>query len=380
MKIRLPKSRLIEVSKLRRNKSNVKLHPKGQVEGLAKLIEMVGFKDPIVIDKKLVVWAGHGRLDAAEHLGMKQVPCIDIDQLTISQKKAFMLMDNRINESDWNVPNVGLVLGEIPDFDFGEYHMDFGDMASIMEEEEVIPEPPKKPKAKHGDAYQLGAHKIMCGDATKDLDNLYNTKPDIVITDPPYGMNLDTDWTDAKSSLEFLKHTGASAHGNKYPRVINDDKPFDPTYLLKFKEVFLWGADYYKDKLPNDGSWFVWDKRLTEAFDRMYGSTFELCWSKVKHRREIIRVKWAGIFGTERQDVKGRLHPTQKPLEIPRFFIEKFSKENHIILDPYLGSGSTLIACEQTKRICYGMEIDPAYIDVIIKRWENFTGKKAVKV
>jgi DNA modification methylase len=217
----------------------------------------------------------------------------------------------------------------------------------------------------------------MCGDATKDLDKLYNTKPDLLLTDPPYGMNLNTDFTDMK---------GISG-GNQYRPVINDDKDFDPSHLMDYNEVFLWGADYYAERIlnRNDGSWFVWDKteggiRTNSTYDKMFGSNFELCWSKVKHKRQVIPVLWKGIFGLSKEDTKKRIHPTQKPTKLIRFFIDTFSKENHSILDPYLGSGSTLIACEQTNRICYGMEIDPAYIDVIIQRWENFTGKKAIKI
>jgi len=256
-----------------------------------------------------------------------------------------------------------------------KFDMDFG-----IEEEE-IPEKPKKPKAKLGEIYQLGKHRIMCGDATKDIPKLIKKlKINILLTDPPYGMNLDTDWTDAKTNLKFLKTTGAPKHGNRYEKVIGDDVEFDPSHLLKYKEVFLWGADYYSCNLPKDGSWLVWDKRVDPNLDDVYGSNFELCWSKTKHKRDIIRVKWAGIFGTETQDIKKRIHPTQKPIEVFTWILNKFTKKNHAVLDCYLGSGSTLIACEKSDRICYGMELDPGYIDVIITRWENYTGKKAKKI
>ena len=185
--------------------------------------------------------------------------------------------------------------------------------------------------------------------------------------------------------------------GNKYDKVIGDNEDFSPqlinTVFDNFgycKEIFLWGADYYSDYLPNknEGSWFVWDKRSNEnqdieiikQADKMFGSCFELCWSKTKHRREIARVKWAGIFGTETEFDKGRVHPTQKPIKLSSWFINKFSNENENIIDLYGGSGSTLIACEQLNRNCYMMELSPIYCQVIINRWEDYTGEKAEKL
>ena len=378
--VKIPTPKLININELKPNTKNVKQHPKEQIQDLARLMDYVGFKDPIVIDEDYTIFAGHGRLEAAKLKGMTEVPCVFMENLTDEQKKWFLLADNRINESEWNEDNVKLMLEDIGSFTFEDFNMKFDDFEiKVTEELEEIPEPPPEPKAKLGDVYQLGEHRVMCGDSTKDLDTLLDKEIDLLLTDPPYGMNLNTDWTGAKSNLKFIEDKKAFG-GNRYNPVLNDDVEFNPTHLLKYKEVILWGADYYADKLPKDGSWFVWDKRLTDDADKMYGSTFELCWSKIPHKRDILRVKWAGIFGTETQDIKKRVHPTQKPLEVSTYFIEKLTKENNTVLDCYLGSGSTLIACEQTNRICYGMELDPAYIDVIIERWENFTNQKAIKV
>ena len=133
-------------------------------------------------------------------------------------------------------------------------------------------------------------------------------------------------------------------------------------------------------KNKNNGSWIVWDKRLEESADKMYGSCFELCWSKNKHKREIARIKWAGIFGTEKEPEHKRFHPTQKPVELSSWFVKHFSGEKSLVIDLFLGSGSTIIAAEKTGRICYGMEIDPKYVDVIIKRYEDYVGGKATKI
>ena len=213
-------------------------------------------------------------------------------------------------------------------------------------------------------------------------------KADMVFTDPPYGMNLDTYYSSMKSEI-FKGGIG----GKKYDAGKVDE--FHPEMInavlsIPAKEVFMWGADYFAELLPNknDGSWIVWDKRANGnnddaedcSSDKMYGSCFELCWSKQKHKRDIARVKWAGIFGMSSQDQNKRFHPTQKPLELCGWFLKRYSKENENIIDLFGGSGSTLIACEQLDRNCYMMELDPHYVDVIIARWEQFTGKKAVLI
>jgi site-specific DNA-methyltransferase (adenine-specific) len=278
--------------------------------------------------------------------------------------------------------------------DFGfDIDLDIEEEQEIVEDE--VPDVPEEPKAKLGDIYQLGNHRLMCGDSTseKDVAKLMNgVKADMVFTDPPYGMNLDTDFSGMKNKLDFAKEKGFTG-GKKYEQGIVDDfnpKMIDLIMQLDVKETFLWGADYFAELLPNknDGSWIVWDKRangndnIEEDYssDKMYGSCFELCWSKNKHKRDIARVKWAGVFGTEQEFDHKRYHPTQKPIKLCEWFIKRYSNDDNAILDLFGGSGSTLIACEQLNRKCYMMEYDPHYIDVIIQRWENFTGEKAVKL
>jgi DNA modification methylase len=233
----------------------------------------------------------------------------------------------------------------------------------------------------------------MCGDSTSedDVETLLNgQRMNMVYTDPPYGMNLDTDFSSMKNHLDFAQEKGFVG-GKKYDAGIVDEfspKMVDAVLRINADEVFMWGADYYAELLPNrnDGAWIVWDKRANgngdddEDYqsDKMYGSCFELCWSKRKHKRDIARVKWAGVFGTEQEPEHKRFHPTQKPVKLSSWFIDRFSKEGETVLDLFGGSGSTLIACEQLGRTCYMMELDPHYCDVIIQRWENLTGEKAV--
>jgi DNA modification methylase len=258
-----------------------------------------------------------------------------------------------------------------------------------LTDEDAVPDVPEEPTTKLGDIYQLGNHRLMCGDSTSidAIDKLMNgQKADMVFTDPPYGMFLNADYSGAKSSLGFFKEKGVKG-GKKYDNVIGDHDDFTPelinTVFASFgycKEIFLWGADYYAELLPNknDGSWVVWDKRLDESADKMYGSTFELCWSKFKHKRMMARVKWAGIFGTEKEFDRKRHHPTQKPVNLVSWFFDYFSlKDKKNVVDLYGGSGSTLIAAEKSGKNSYVMELDPKYCDVIVKRWEDFTGQKA---
>ena len=228
-------------------------------------------------------------------------------------------------------------------------------------EDDHIPEV-KESRVKLGDVWQLGNHRLMCGDSTKESDvkKLMNgDKADMVFTDPPYGMNLDTDYSKMKNNSTFAKEKNVK-DGKKYNKVIGDHNDFRPelisTIFKNFdycKEVFIWGIDYFAEHIENKnkGSWFVWDKRVEESFDKMYGSCFELCYSKNKHKREIIRIRWASVFGTEKEFDHKRQHPTQKPILLSENFVSKYSKKDNIVIDLYLGSGSTLIACEKTNRI-----------------------------
>lgn len=383
--------------------NNSRTHSEEQVNQIVASINEFGFTNPLLIDEKDNIIAGHGRLLASKKLKMEEVPCIVLSGLTEAQKKAYIIADNKMAlNAGWDDELLKIELENLKelDFDLELTGFDVDELDDILkpieEEQEIVEddfdiEPPEEPKAKYGDIYQLGNHRLMCGDSTseEDVEKLMNgNKADMVFTDPPYGMNLDTDFSGMKSKI-FKGGNG----GNEYDAGIVDD--FNPEMInkimaLDIKETFLWGADYFAELLPNknDGSWIVWDKRangnddIAEDYssDKMYGSCFELCWSRTKHKRDIARVKWAGMFGMEKQDNKKRLHPTQKPLELCNWFITRYSKDNSNILDLFGGSGSTLIACEQLNRKCYMMELDPHYIDVIIQRWENFTGKKAVKL
>ena len=375
------------------------------VKYVANSIKEFGFKVPIIIDSNNVIVAGHTRLKASKVLKLEEVPCIIADDLNEEQIKAFRLADNKVSElAEWDF---GLLSEELDDIlniemnDFGfDLSIDLPNEEKETEEDDFEIEVPEEPKSKYGDIYQLGEHRLMCGDSTKEEDVaklMDGQVADMVFTDPPYGMKLDTDWSGAKSKQQFYQEKGCKEQGNKYDKIIGDNEDFKDELVTTIfdnfgycKEIFVWGADYYPYLLKDYalGNMFVWDKRSNEETnidyvnqsDKMFGSQFELCWSKNKHRKQIARVKWCGIFGTEKEFDKKRCHPTQKPSTLARWFIEKYSKEKELIVDIYGGSGSTLIACEQLDRKCYMMELDPKYVDVIISRWEQFTGEKAVLI
>ena len=367
---------------------------------LKQSIEEFGYVEPIVVNKRTRhVVGGNQRLKALEDLGIEEVEAVFVD-LDDAREKALNVALNKIT-GEWDYPKLKDLLEEL---DTGEIDIeltgfDMVEIEDLMTQfhvpeeiiEDEVPEPPEEAITKRGDIWKLGNHRVMCGDSTikEDVDKLMNgKKADMVFTDPPYGMSLNTDWSSAKASSKFAKEKNVIS-GKKYRPVIGDNEDFVPILITSVfdnfsycDEIFLWGADYYSELLinRNSGSWLVWDKRIDESMDKMYGSCFELCWSKNKHKREIIRVRWAGIFGTEQEFDHKRFHPTQKPIKLCSWFINKFSNIGDIVVDLFLGSGSTLIACEQANRICYGMEIEPIYCDVIIRRWEAFTGQKAVKV
>lgn len=380
------------VGKLKPYDKNTRKHAEYDVSQIAKSIEQYGFNDPIGIwGKDNIIVEGHGRFLAAKKLGMDKVPCIRLDDLTDEQRREYAIMHNKTAElSAWDFD---LLAAEIDGLDFSGFDIDWGLPADEEETEIVEDEAPEvdeehEPICQLGDIWQLGEHRLMCGNSTdKDtVARLMNgEKADMVLSDPPYGMCLDTDFSGAVGSLGRKGGT----RGNKYDKVIGDNEDFKPELVSTFfenfgycKEVFLFGADYFAELLPNknDGSWLVWDKRKESQADAI-GSEFELIWSKNKHKRRMLRHDWFGFLSSENaKDAQHRVHPTQKPVTLLADIIKQWGDGCNIIVDLYGGSGSTLIACEQLNRHCYMLELSPKYCDVIIKRYENLTGKKAVKI
>ena len=362
---------------------------------IAESLKRYGAARSIVIDEDGRILAGNGTVEGAKKAGIDKLRIIEAEGdeliavrragLSEDQKVGLALADNRSSDlSEWDHDMLRQLSEEhdlTPWFEDDELLAEVLDTVEGNTDPDDVPEPPEEPVTKPGDLWVLGDHRLLCGDSTDVLavERLMDgKKADMVFTDPPYGMNLDTDYSSMEGKL------GIKA-GKSYKPVAGDNDDFKPeliqTVLGVFgycKEVFLWGADYYAELLPekNQGSWIVWDKRRDEKQDRGFGSTFELCWSKTKHKRDMARIEWFGCFSGA--ESRNRVHPTQKPVALAEWFFDRWGNNGDVVVDLYGGSGSTLIACEKTSRHCRMMELDPAYCDVIVKRWEQFTGKKAM--
>ena len=222
-----------------------------------------------------------------------------------------------------------------------------------------------------GQLWQLGEHRLICGDCTnvEIIERLMQGETaDMVFTDPPYGMRLDADF-------ELMSKRSNRVMGNKYSDVINDDKDFDPMPFIKMfpeaKEQMWWGADYYYDKLPPNGSWIVWVKRNENMTD-IIGNHFEVCWSMAKHKRKVVFKAWSGV--TARNPEFSREHPTEKPIELNAELIAEATVAGDLVIDLFAGVGTTLIACERLGRKCRAVEIEPKYVAVALERWATMTG------
>ena len=364
-------------------------------ERLKKQIKELGVYKPMIACPKnggYTVLGGNMRLRALKELGIKEVDISIVHPKSKAEKIKYALSDNdRAGEYE-EEKLAELVYPYMQDIDLEEFKIDLEEPAELKEvlkgygpdldsnEDEMLEIDDTPAITKKGDLFILGKHRLLCGDAAKEKDVerlMGEKKADMVFTDPPYGMNLDTNFSRMSNRKSALNKRCRSKN---YEKVIGDINFFDPKEIFIFfgycKEIFLWGADYYSEKIPNRkrGSWFVWDKRSGLEDIEFSLSEFELCWSKNKHHRKIIRIRWFGALGTEQEDIKKRIHPTQKPIILCEWFINQFSSPKQLIWDGYLGSGTTLIACERTDRICYGMEIDPKYCDAIIKRYSDYTG------
>lgn len=386
----------LNIDDLTPDPQNAKEHPAWQVEQIKASIESFGNLDPIGVwgDDNLIV-EGHGRYIALKELGYNEVEVIRLDWLTDEERRAYALAHNKLTmNSGFDIDALNLNLGAISEIDMSLFGFDTKVIEGPTDEPEgdEMPDEDDVPeRCKTGDVWKLGEHRLICGDSTDAavIKKLMNgKKAELVLSDPPYGMKLDADFSTIKGSLKSL---GRKNHtqGNKYDNVKGDHDDFTPALINTFfenfaycKEIFLFGADYFAELLPdkNDGSWLVWDKRK-ETQAEAIGSEFELIWSKSKHKRRMLRHDWFGFLSSEdAADARHRVHPTQKPVSLLVDILKQWGEKADIVVDLYGGSGSTLIACDQLEKKCYMCELEPHYCDVILKRWEDTTGGKAVVI
>ena len=373
------------------NPKNLKNHPKNrnkhgqdQIDRLAELYKYHGVRHPIIVSNlsKAIV-AGHGRKLAAIRAGVKEMPVVYQTFKDNEAEYAFLTADNAIaswSELDFSGINMDVAdLG--PDFDINmlgirDFKIDANDTEEARGDEDEVPGLARVANAKLGQIYQLGQHRLMCGDSTDQLSVeklLEGKKIDMVFTDPPYGINEKGDRSkrNGKNSLsKGVIYADFKDDSTQYAiKAFNLCQQFDIGTQVWF------GANYYCHSLPETNNWLVWDKRIEEK-QRDFNSDCELAWvANGKNSTRIFRHLWKGLIkGSEHG--QARVHPTQKPTALAEWCFNEYG-DPQTVLDLFGGSGSTLIACEKTKRKCFMMELDPHYVDVIIARWEKFTGKKA---
>lgn len=404
-----------EIKDLKEYENNPRFNNKA-VDKVAKSIKEFGFKVPIVVDKNNVIVAGHTRLKAAKKLKMNKVPVIVADDLNEEQIKAFRLADNKVAEfSEWDDDLLKLELDSL-NFDM----TDFGFEIDIETTDEVVEdnfeiELSEEPKARIGDVYQLGNHFLMCGDSTKkeDVSKLMNGNlADLVLTDPPYNMNYQgagnsTDRASKKIKNDNLPDDVFEKFLTDVYKNINMFLKDKGSFYVFYKEL---GTGVFVTSVEKAGLTFkqnlIWVKNHLVLGGSKYQNIYESCvfgckgksvgfWYGKRNKTSVIEhfdlMNEDELRGTIKQlfddlntdivrvdkTLKNDLHPTMKPIKLLTHFINNSSKIDDVILDLFGGSGSTMVACEQLNRVCYMMEYDPKFVDVIIKRWEDFTGKKA---
>ena len=351
--------------------NNSRTHSEAQVAQIASSIKEFGWTNPILLDGENGIIAGHGRLQAARLLGETSVPTIQLHGLSEMQKKAYIIADNKLAmNAGWDNELLGIEITDLREagFDIDLLGFDENELKEFepaeqidgLTDEDSVPELPDEPITKLGDIYQLGNHRLMCGDSTSvdDVDKLMiGVYPDLIHTDPPYGMN-------AVSKSSVLKaNYGTDIMGDDNPDVAKDS--FNLIYgLYPDAKQIWWGANYYCSVLPDSECWLVWDKN-NGGSDQ---TDCELAWANF---RSVVRQF------TQASEKTNRVHPTQKPVSLMEWIIKRFNINAKTIADYFGGSGSTLIAAEKHGLQAFIMEFDPKFCDVIVQRWEEFTGKKA---
>ena len=378
-----PDYKTVSVDSLIPYARNSRTHSSDQVGQIAASIKEFGFLNPIIVDGDNGIIAGHGRVLAAQKLGLVDLPVIEAGHLSDTQRRAYIIADNKLAmNADWDDEMLRVELDAlgVDGFDLELTGFSLDEIADLqieevpegLTDEDAVPEAPDEPVTVEGDVWVLcNKHRLLCGNATSidAVDRLMNgLKPNVVFTDPPYGISI-------------VSKNGSVGGGTtgKYREVIGDGDTnvaadaFRLCEGLGIPEIFFWGANHYSSVLPNSSCWVVWDKQGGKS---VTFADCELCYTNLKKPVRMFTHIWDG-FRRDSEKGEMRVHPTQKPVKLFTDIWEKFNT-GQVVMDLFLGSGSTLIACEVSDRVCYGMELDPKYCDVIIKRWQQYTGKEAV--
>jgi len=368
------------------------------VAKVAASIKEFGWRQPIVVDSEMVVIAGHTRLEAARALGMAKVPIHVAKDFTPQQIKAYRIADNRVGqEAEWDADLLRLELLDLEelDFDLSETGFDDDELAALMADAEdgltdpdEVPDAPDDPVTVTGDVWLLGKHRLVCGDST-DADDvakcLNGVEPHLMVTDPPWGVEYDPDWRN-NARRENGEPIGARAVG----KVLNDDRadwseawslfPGDVAYVWHGGKMSNIVADSLEKTGLNLRAQIVWVKNVHVVGRGDYHPKHEPCWYAVRKNRKGHYCggrKQSTVWEIDKPRKSETGHSTQKPVECMKRPIENNSSPGQAVYEPFSGSGTTMIAAEMTGRVCHGLELSPEYCDVIVTRWQEFTGKKA---
>jgi DNA modification methylase len=376
--------------------NNSRTHSDEQVAQIAASIKEFGFNNPILVDKDSGIIAGHGRLQAARKLGLTEVPCVRLEHLTETQRKAYIIADNRLAlNAGWDNELLTIELNELlaDGFALEILGFDSEELKTLLDplepteglvDEDQVPEVPEEPKTKPGDIYQLGRHRLMCGDSTSidAVEKLMDGQlADIFITDPPYNVAYEG------KTKEALTIKNDSMGDDQFRQFLRDAFTAADMVMKPGSVFYIWHADsegYNFRGACKDSGWtirqcLIWQKDTMVMGRQDYHWKHEPClygwkdgaahlWATDRKQTTLIQCK-----RPKRNDI----HPTMKPVELMEYQMLNNTKGQDIVLDLFGGSGSTMIAAEKQGRISRLMELDPKYCDVIVKRWEDFTGKKA---
>ena len=384
----------VAVNKLIPYAKNSRTHSVEQVAQIAASIKEFGFRNPILVDN-LTLIAGHGRLLAAQKLGLDKVPTIDCSDMTDSQKKAYIIADNKLAlNAGWDTAMLTIEMQELQEegFDLELLGFDDKELNALLEpevvqgltDEDAVPEVPKEATTKLGDIYILGKHRLMCGDSTSitDMEKLVNGQPvDMCLTDPPYNVAYEG------GTKEKLTIQNDSMEDGQFRQFLRDAFVAANTVMKAGAVFYIWHADsegYNFRGACHDTGWkvrqcLIWKKSSLVMGRQDYHWIHEPClygWKEGASHLWSADRKQTTILEFNKPTRNGE-HPTMKPVELFEYQMLNNTKGGDIILDSFGGSGTTMIAAEKHGRYARIMELDPKYCDVIVKRWEDFTGEKA---
>ncbi len=375
--------------------NNSRTHSEEQVNQVASSIKEFGFTNPVLIDDDNGVIAGHGRILAAKKLNMEDIPCIRLKGLTEAQKKAYVIADNQLAlNSGWDLDMLKIELDSLNEMEFDidllGFDDDFlndllpGEEVEGLTDEDEVPEPPEEPVSVKGDIWQLGNHRLMCGDSTSmdDVEKLCDGNlVDMWLTDPPYNVAYEGKTKDA------LTIENDSMDDGSFRQFLRDAYSAADAVMKEGAVFYIWHADsegYNFRGAAKDVEWevrqcIIWNKSCMVMGRQDYQWKHEPClygWKKGAGHLWCSDRKQTTVLNFDKPMRNGE-HPTMKPVELFEYQMLNNTKGQDIVLDSFGGSGTTIIACEKNHRVGYSMEFDEKYVDVIINRWQEFTGKKS---